>query len=125
MIIYSSAPDIHISNASCSVLPFTRRLIYTKKGKGKMKQCIKKIAMSVLVLAMVITMLPMNTQAATVKLNKKAATLYVGDKVTLKLNGAKSVSWSSSPTVPPRSGQSRHSRFSERSFPTWPLRSIP
>lgn len=61
-----------------------------------MKQCIKKIAMSVLVLAMVITMLPMNTQAATVKLNKKAATLYVGDKVTLKLNGAKSVSWSSS-----------------------------
>ena len=61
-----------------------------------MKQCIKKIAMSVLVLAMVITMLPMNTQAATVKLNKKAATIYVGDKVTLKLNGAKSVSWSSS-----------------------------
>lgn len=61
-----------------------------------MKQCIKKIAMSVLVLAMVITMLPMNTQAATVKLNKKAATIYVGEKVTLKLNGAKSVSWSSS-----------------------------
>ena len=61
-----------------------------------MKQCIKKIAMSVLVLAMVITMLPMDTQAATVKLNKKAATIYIGEKVTLKLNGAKSVIWSSS-----------------------------
>ena len=52
--------------------------------------------MSVLVLAMVITMLPMDTQAATVKLNKKAATIYIGEKVTLKLNGAKSVIWSSS-----------------------------
>lgn len=61
-----------------------------------MKQCMKKIAVSILVMAMMITMIPTNTQAATVKLNKKSATISVGDKVTLKLNNAKSVNWSTS-----------------------------
>lgn len=61
-----------------------------------MKQFIKKIAVSMLILAMCITILPTDAQAAKVKLNKKSATIYAGETVTLKLSGAKNVKWSSS-----------------------------
>ena len=51
-----------------------------------MKNYIKKIFMCLMVLALVVTVLPVNAEAA-VKLNKKTATVYVGEKVTIKLSG--------------------------------------
>lgn len=62
-----------------------------------MKNVMKKLTTYAVVFALLITLLPpMEAKAATVKLNKKTATMYVGDKVSLQLKGAKSVSWKSS-----------------------------
>ena len=62
-----------------------------------MKKTMKKIISTILAVALLITLLPATgVQAATVKINKKSASIYVGETVELKLSGAKRVSWSSS-----------------------------
>lgn len=59
----------------------------------------KKVITMVIAMALVISGLivtDVTTAQAAVKLNKKSASIYVGETVQLKLSGAKSVSWSSS-----------------------------
>ena len=51
----------------------------------------------IMVLVMVLSLTPMNVEAATVKLNKTKVTTYVGKTVSLKVKGTKNkVKWSSS-----------------------------
>lgn len=58
---------------------------------------IKKSIASIVAIIVVISMLPMHTEAATVKLNKTKATIYVGKTTTLKLRGtSKKAKWRSS-----------------------------
>lgn len=52
------------------------------------------IAMALVISGLIVT--DVTTAQAAVKLNKKSASIYVGETVQLKLSGAKSVSWSSS-----------------------------
>ena len=50
-----------------------------------------------LVFMLMVTMLPMNVDAASkVKINKTKTTIYAGQTITLKASGAKNVKWSSS-----------------------------
>ena len=50
-----------------------------------------------LVFMLMVTMLPMNVDAASkVKINKTKTTIYVGQTITLKASGAKNVKWSTS-----------------------------
>lgn len=58
---------------------------------------INKISVMFLVVIMIIGILPVRIVAATVKLNKPKATIYVGSSTTLKISGAKSkVKWTTS-----------------------------
>lgn len=58
---------------------------------------IKKLLVMLLAVVMVIGMLPVQAEAATVKLNKTSTTVYVGSSTTLKLSGTKSgIKWTSS-----------------------------
>lgn len=60
-------------------------------------QRMKKLVVLLLAVVMMITVLPVQAEAAAVKLNKTAVSLYVGEKVTLKLSKKQSsVKWSSS-----------------------------
>lgn len=64
-----------------------------------MKSIVKKLAVSLLAIAMILTLLPATnaSAAAKTKLNKKSATIYVGKTVSLKLkNNKKKVKWTSS-----------------------------
>ena len=64
-----------------------------------MKSIVKKLAVSLLAVAMILTLLPATnaSAAAKPKLNKKSATIYVGKTVSLKLkNNKKKVKWTSS-----------------------------
>lgn len=58
---------------------------------------IKRHICLMLVFMLMVTMLPMNVDAASkVKINKTKTTIYVGQTITLKASGAKNVKWSSS-----------------------------
>lgn len=58
---------------------------------------INKILVVLLAVIMVIGILPVHVNAATVKLNKTKATIYVGSSTTLKVSGSKSnVKWTTS-----------------------------
>lgn len=58
---------------------------------------IKKLLATVLTLVLLMGVFPTNAQAATVRLNKTSATVYVGNSLTLRVEGTKAkVSWSSS-----------------------------
>ena len=58
---------------------------------------LKRFFSMIMVLVMVLSLTPMNVEAATVKLNKTKVTTYVGKTVSLKVKGTKNkVKWSSS-----------------------------
>lgn len=58
---------------------------------------IKRHICLMLVFMLMVTILPMNVDAASkVKINKTKTTIYVGQTITLKASGAKNVKWSSS-----------------------------
>lgn len=57
---------------------------------------IKKYLSIALALILIITMIPVNAEAKTVKINKTKATIYVGDTLNLKVSGAKGIKWSTS-----------------------------
>ena len=58
---------------------------------------VKRHLCLMLVFMLMVTMLPMNVDAASkVKINKTKTTIYVGQTITLKASGAKNVKWSSS-----------------------------
>ena len=63
-----------------------------------MKNQIKKLLSICIVIALILTLVPTNVEAAgKVKLNKSKATVYVGKTLTLKLTGTnKKVTWTSS-----------------------------